>query len=126
MTRLRALPGLLLGVALLVGCEASDTPSPASSETFSGPAWDAYKDGRTFGGKHQAEGLPTLDVDPSKGISSDTYVTNSDKATNWCEDNLPEKLWVEHEGHEGALTDGCVGGVYPAADHPGELLPFDD
>ncbi|MFJ3339035.1 hypothetical protein [Streptomyces sp. NPDC086766] len=125
MTHLRALPGLLLAATLLVGCE-SGTSSPESSETFSGPAWDAYKDGRTFGGKHQAEGLPTLNVDPSEGVTSDTYMANSDEAEKWCKGNLPDELWVEHEGHEEALTDGCVGGVYPLADHPGELLPFDD
>ncbi|MGW3850904.1 hypothetical protein [Streptomyces fagopyri] len=64
-------------------------------------------------------------VDSSKGVTYDTYDANSDTAEKWCEDNLPDELWTKHTGHPEALTDGCVGGVYPAADHP-ELLPFDD
>jgi hypothetical protein len=124
--RLGALATVPLISVLLTGCEASGGPSALPSESFSGPAWEAYKDGKAFGSEHQAEGLPTVAVDPSDGISTDTFTVNSDAAEDWCADHLSDPLLTKHDGHSEALTEGCVAGVYPAADHPEAVLPFVD
>jgi hypothetical protein len=83
------------------------TKAPSSAPSRSGPRWEAYEAGRTFGREHQGE--------PGTGDASNPDI---DSAVTWCTGKLPEGLKRTHAANTKPLTFGCVGGLLPSMDNP--------
>ncbi|OEJ34174.1 hypothetical protein BGK67_25090 [Streptomyces subrutilus] len=127
----------VLGVAIasvVHGVRREDAPQP--EPTYTGPAWEAYVEGRDFGRANQNATLP-----PGKGRKANTLEEELYEAANgqandrskdmqdalsadranaewWCEKNMPSSLRARYLEDWEALVGGCVGGALPVFDHP--------
>ncbi|MGX1514043.1 hypothetical protein [Streptomyces collinus] len=120
MMRSAALCALATATLLTTGCASTDSAAAKPSPSYSGPAWNAYREGREFGRQHQDDATVPGDVarTAESGDLSDAVSADMDNADWWCERNLPSELEAKHQDQEEALVAGCVGGVLPIADHP--------
>lgn len=123
MSRLKVAAAVTVLLLSAVGCGHMEDPGAAAkaSPSPSGPVWEAYQAGRSFGREHKDTARIPDSVartsDP-QGSVQDAVEADSENARWWCQRNLPAELESEHEDHGDALTAGCVGGVLPLMDTP--------
>ncbi|MCX4808748.1 hypothetical protein OG594_45575 [Streptomyces sp. NBC_01214] len=92
---------------------ASATASP--SPTFSGPGYDAYLAGHSYGKRNEKVAqLPAGEAAENKdGTLTGALTADQTNAKTWCVKNLPSALRTEHRAYLKSLLGGCIDGVLP-------------